>query len=137
MLLKRYEVYTVSEFLNKETSRDLSLLETTLEHLKRNKKRYLILVVTIAVTIDLSGITLANETVATLDISVLESTLSSKAQEIVRMLIVLSKFTCMGMGLKDMIICLLNGGNMKEATYSGLQYWLGFLFLQFYPQLFN
>lgn len=136
MVLKKYEVYTVSEFLNKGPS-DISNLDKMIGHLKRNKKMYLMLVVAIAVTIDLSGITLGNITVAMVDVGSIEASISGSVGSIINLLIVLSRYACMGMGLKEMIICMLNGGNMKEASYSGIQYWLGFLFLQFYPQLFN
>ena len=51
MLIKKYEVYTVQEFLNKE---DISYLDKAIDHVKRNKKRYMLLVIVIALTIDLS-----------------------------------------------------------------------------------
>jgi hypothetical protein len=43
----------------------------------------------------------------------------------------------MGMGLRNMIITTINGGNMKQAMTEGIQYWVAFLFMQFYPQLFD
>ena len=134
MLLRKYEVYTVSEFLNKDIVEDISTLDAVIGNLRRNHKKYMWLVITVATTIDLSGITLLDVTVANAN---LDTLLSNKFAMIVEQLIFLAKYACMGMGLKDMIICLLNGGNMKEASFSGIQYWLGYLFLQFYPTLFN
>ena len=53
MLLKKYEVYTVQEFLNKE---DISYLDKAIDHLKRNKRKYRLLVTVIALTINLSTV---------------------------------------------------------------------------------
>ena len=56
MLIKKYKVesYTVQEFLNRE---DISYLDKVIDHIKRNKKKYMLLVTIIALTIDLSTIT--------------------------------------------------------------------------------
>ena len=53
MLIKKYKVesYTVQEFLNKE---DVSYLDKVIDHLKKNKKKNILLVTIIALTIDLS-----------------------------------------------------------------------------------
>ena len=53
MLIKKYKVesYTVQEFLNRE---DISYLDKVIDHIKRNKKKYMLLVTIIALTIDLS-----------------------------------------------------------------------------------
>ena len=53
MLIKKYKVesYTVQEFLNRE---DVSYLDKVIDHIKRNKKKYMLLVTIIALTIDLS-----------------------------------------------------------------------------------
>lgn len=53
MLLRRYEVYTVQEFLNKE---DISRLDKAIDHIKRNKRKYRLLVTIIALTINLSTV---------------------------------------------------------------------------------
>lgn len=53
MLLRRYEVYTVQEFLNKE---DISRLDKAIDHIKRNRRKYRVLVTIIALTIDLSTV---------------------------------------------------------------------------------
>ena len=53
MLLRRYEVYTVQEFLNKE---DISRLDKAIDHIKRNKRKYRLLVTIMALTINLSTV---------------------------------------------------------------------------------
>lgn len=109
---------------------DLNRFDKFIGHIKKNKGIYLKLVALFAITID-SG------TLIVLASGSLESGLSSMATSIVGKLIIVAKYACMGMGLKEMIICLLNGGNMREASFAGVQYWLGFLFLQFYPNLYE
>ena len=56
MLIKKYKVesYTMREFLNME---HVSYLDKVIDHIKRNKKKYMLLVTIIALTIDLSTIT--------------------------------------------------------------------------------
>lgn len=41
MLLRKYEVYTVSEFLNKDTVEDISTLDAVIGNLRRNHKKYM------------------------------------------------------------------------------------------------
>lgn len=57
MLLKKYEVYSISEFLNKDEISDISFLDKAIEHIKRNKKKYMCLVIIIALTVDLTSFT--------------------------------------------------------------------------------
>ena len=57
MLLKKYEVYSISEFLNKDEISDISFLDKAIEHIKRNHKKYMLLVAIIALTVDLSSFT--------------------------------------------------------------------------------
>lgn len=135
MIIKINEVktYTFEEFReiqeNRELINKLNLIEKSIDHIKNNKYTYLKLVFFIAITIDKGTLTAFAS-------GSLENNLMNKATFIIDKLIMLAKYACMGMGLKDMVICLLNGGNMKEASFSGIQYWLGYLFLQFYPQLY-
>jgi len=62
MLLKKYKVesYTFTEFKlmqDKELMKELDLLDQAIGHIKRNKKKYMALVLLIALTFDLSTIT--------------------------------------------------------------------------------
>lgn len=128
--------YTVTEQLriklNKETItyEDLNTFDKFIAHIKKNKNIYVKLVLLFAMTID-SG------TLTVLAADSMEIGLSKMATTIVGKLIIVAKYSCMGFGLKEMIICLLNGGNMREASYAGLQYWIGYLALQFYPTLYE
>ena len=65
------------------------------------------------------------------------SSLNQVGNTIVGMLLDVAKWGCIGMGLRNMIITLINGGNIKQAMTEGIQYWMGYLFIQFYPQLFD
>jgi hypothetical protein len=65
------------------------------------------------------------------------ASLNQVGNTIVNMLLDLAKWGCIGMGLRNMIITLINGGNVKQAMSEGVQYWIGYLFIQFYPQLFD
>ena len=55
MLIKKYRIesYTIHEFLNRE---EISYLNRTIDHIKSNKKKYMLLVIIIALTVDLSKI---------------------------------------------------------------------------------
>ena len=52
MLLKKYEVYTISEFMNREIIEELNTIDRAIEHLKKHKEKYMLAVVLIAITID-------------------------------------------------------------------------------------
>lgn len=134
--------YTLSERMEIKkqyySREDISNLDKAIGHLKRNRKKYMMVVTAIAITIDLSGITLGNTLVASLNpVMALQTSLGKQFGTIIELLKFLVKYTCLGMGLKEMIITILNGGNMKEASMAGIQYWLGYLFIQFYPTLFE
>ena len=66
-----------------------------------------------------------------------EDSLDKVGNQIVDMLLSVAKWGCIGMGIKNMIGTMLNGGNMKQASTEGIQYFLGYLFIQFFPQLFD
>ena len=133
MLLRRYEVqtYTFAEYRNIVTMEDLNKFDKVIAHIKKNKKMYIKLVILLAITIDRSSLT-------TLALSgSLESSLNIISTKLVGMLVAFAKVGCMGMGLKAMVVTLLNGGNMKEASIEGIQYWIGYIFLQLYPYLYD
>lgn len=108
---------------------DISRFDAFLGHLKRNKTMYMKLVLLLAMTINYS----------TVPVFALSSSggLGDMFSMIIEKLISLAKYACMGMGIKEMVICLLNGGSMREASFSGVQYWLGYIFLEFYPTLYE
>ena len=132
MLLKKYEVvtYTFSEYRNLVTMENLNKFDRVIAHIKKNKTMYLKLVILLAMTIDKSSLTV-------LASGSLETSLNTLSTKLVGILIAFAKVGCMGMGLKAMVVVLLNGGNMKEASIEGIQYWIGYIFLQLYPFLYD
>ena len=112
------------------TEADVNLFDRVIGHIKKNKSMYIKLVILIAMTIDQGTLTV-------LASSKLEEGLTVLTDKLVGILILFAKTGCLGMGLKEMVICLLNGGNIKEASVSGLGYWIGYIFLQLYPFLYD
>ena len=112
------------------TKADITLFDRAIGHIKKNKSMYIKLVILIAMTIDKGTLTV-------LASSSLESSLNVLSKKLVGILVLIAKFGCMSMGLKEIIICLLNGANMKEASIAGIQYWIGYIFLQLYPFLYD
>ena len=112
------------------TKADITLFDRAIGHIKKNKSMYIKLVILIAMTIDKGTLTVFAS-------SSLESSLNILSKKLVGILVLIAKFGCMSMGLKEIIICLLNGGNMKEASIAGIQYWIGYIFLQLYPFLYD
>lgn len=130
MLLSRYKVksYKFSEFKRGFGKDELILIERVLDNIKENKAIYAKLVLTTALMLHF------NITVFASDFG---SSLDSVGSQIVNMLLEVAKWGCIGMGLKSMLTTMINGGNMKQASTEGVQYFLGYLFIQFYPQLFD
>ena len=108
---------------------DMTIVEKALDHIKRNKGLYMKLVIFTAM--------LLNYNMTFVYAGNLGASLNPVGETIVGMLLDLAKWGCMGMGLRNMIITTINGGNMKQAMTEGIQYWVAFLFMQFYPQLFD
>ena len=112
------------------TKADITLFDRAIGHIKKNKSMYIKLVILIAMTIDKGTLTVFAS-------SSLESSLNILSKKLVGILVLIAKFGCMSMGLKEMVICLLTGANIKEASVSGLGYWIGYIFLQLYPYLYE
>jgi hypothetical protein len=108
---------------------DMSMVEKALEHIKKNKGLYMKLVIFSAM--------LLNYNMTFIYAGSFGSSLNQVGNTIVGMLLDVAKWGCIGMGLRNMIITLINGGNIKQAMTEGIQYWMGYLFIQFYPQLFD
>ena len=130
MLLNRYKVetYTFSEFREKATEVDLNLVDKILHHINKNKKMYLRLVFITALLLNLDILIYANG---------FSDSLDRVGNIIVDMLIAFAKWGCIGFGVKDMIVTVLNGGNVKHAINNGLVYILAYVFISIYPQLFD
>lgn len=122
--LKKVEL--VKEF-NFE-SKDFNLANRILDHIKRNKIVYARLVLITAIMLHFDIVIYANG---------FEASLDRVGNQILNMLMSFAKWGCLGMGIKDMVVCLINGGNMKQSINGGLMYLLGYVFISIYPQLFS
>ena len=119
--------YTFSEFLHLEEE-DLNMIEKFLDHIKRNKVVYSRLVLLVALLMKNNNIIYAES---------FEVSLNNSAKQIIDMLLVLAKYSFLGLGLKEIISTMIAGGSFKEATTSGMQYLLTYVLIKPYPSLFN
>lgn len=126
MLLGKYnvKVYKFGEFGKDE----LTLVDKIIENIKENKIVYAKLIFTTALLLHMNMNVFATG---------FEDSLDSVGNQIINMLLSVAKWACIGMGTKNMITTMLNGGNIRQATTEGIQYFAGYLFIQFYPQLFD
>ena len=129
MLNKRIKTYSFSEFKKEYTSQDMMLVERLIENIKTNKNMYARLVFITASLIHFNAnFVFANEFSTSLD---------AAGQQILDLLMAFAKWGCIGFGVKDMIVTVLNGGNVKNAINNGLIYILAYVFISIYPQLFD
>ena len=119
------ETYTISEFLHKDEL-DLNAMDKFLGNLKKNKKEYARLVFLLAITMPKPVFAATNDL-----------GLGSVAAEIIQMVLSFGRWACLGMGIKSMIETMLAGGNVKEATGSGIQFFIFYIVLNIYPKLFS
>ena len=119
--------YTFSEFLHLEEE-DLNMIEKFLDHIKRNKVVYSRLVLLVALLMKNNNIIYAES---------FEVSLNNSAKQIIDMLLVLAKYSFLGLGLKEIISTMIAGGSYKDATTSGMQYLLTYVLIKLYPSLFN
>lgn len=119
------ETYTISEFLHKDKY-DINAIDKFIENLKKNKKEYARLVFLLAITIPKPIFAQNND-----------MGLGDVAWEIIGMVLSFGKWACLGMGTKAMIETMLAGGNVKDATGAGLQFFIFYIVLNIYPKLFS
>ena len=119
--------YTFSEFLHLEEE-DLNMIEKFLDHIKRNKVVYSRLVLLVALLMKNNNIIYAES---------FEVSLNNSSKQIIDMLLVLAKYSFLGLGLKEIISTMIAGGSFKDATTSGMQYLLTYVLIKLYPSLFN
>lgn len=128
MYAKRYKTYTFSEFFNQNDA-EIHKIDIIIGHIKKNKKIYLKLVLFVAISMmQLKNVTYAED---------FDKSLDKVGTQILDYLYVFAKWSCLGMGLKEMIVALLNGSNFRTASSAGMQYWLGYIFIKLYPKLFE
>ena len=129
MLNKRIKIYSFTEFKKEYTSQDMMLVERLIDNIKTNKNMYARLVFITASLIHFNAnFAFANEFSTSLD---------AAGQQILDLLMAFAKWGCIGFGVKDMIVTVLNGGNVKNAINNGLIYILAYVFISLYPQLFD
>ena len=137
MLMKINEVktYTFSEFReiqeNKQikTNNEVAIASKVLDHIKRNKRMYTRLVLTTALMLhfNMNFVFAGN----------ISNSLDSTFGQLITLLKQFAKWGCLGLGLKKTIEEMLAGANFKQASTAGIQYWLAYIFIQFYPKLFD
>lgn len=66
-----------------------------------------------------------------------EAEISNVATQILNLLMIFARYGCMCMGIKSIIENALQGANFRQATNSGVQYFLIYILLTFYPKLFT
>ena len=121
--------YTVTEHMELVRNRkDIDLVNKVIDHIKANKAIYSKLVLFTALLLHFDILIYADS---------FQTSLDRVGNQILGMLESVAKWGCLGMGVKDMITVLLNGGSIKNAINSGLMYLLGYVFISLYPQLFN
>ena len=120
----RKRTYTFSEY---KELQELNKIDRILGEIKKNKKMYSKLVLTLALVLN-------NHEVYAVG---LESNLGGVATELISMILIFGRDGCLGMGIKAMIENMLQGANIKEATSEGLQYFIFFIVLNLYPTLFS
>ena len=137
MLMKINEVksYTFSEFReiqeNKQikSNNEVAIASKVLDHIKKNKRMYARLVLTTALMLhfNMNFVFAGN----------ISNSLDSTFGQLITLLKQFAKWGCLGLGLKKTIEEMLAGANFKQASTAGIQYWLAYIFIQFYPKLFD
>ncbi len=111
------------------TLEDMSLVEIVIDHIKINKVMYTRLVFVTALMIHFNmNFVFANS---------IETSLDATFGQLIALIKGFAKWGCIGMGLKTLAEEMLSGANFKQASVAGVQYWLSYIFIQFYPKLFD
>ena len=128
MLNRRCKSYKFAEYraLSQE---DYSLAEKMLEHIKNNKIMYtrLVLITALLLHFNMNFVFASN----------ISNSLDATFGQLIALLTQFAKWGCLGLGLKKTIEEMLAGANFKQASTAGIQYWLAYIFIQFYPKLFD
>ena len=129
MLNKRIRTYSFYDFRTQYTSEDITLVNRIISHIQNNKIMYtrLILVTALLLHFNIKFV-FANEVGTSLD---------ATFNQLIELLKDFAKWGCLGMGLKKLVEEMLSGANFKQASVAGMQYWLCYIFIQFYPKLFD
>lgn len=110
------------------TESDYTFVEKFLNNWKINKQEYKRMIILIAIFMNKNLISYCITT---------EAEISNVATQILSLLMIFAKYGCMCMGIKSIIENALQGADFKQATTSGIQYFLIYILLSFYPKLFS
>lgn len=129
MLNKRIRTYSFYDFRTQYTSEDITLVNRIISHIQNNKIMYTRLILVTALLLHFNiNFVFANEVGTSLD---------ATFNQLIELLKDFAKWGCLGMGLKKLVEEMLSGANFKHASVAGMQYWLCYIFIQFYPKLFD
>ena len=129
MLNKRIRIYSFYDFRTQYTSEDITLVNRIISHIQNNKIMYTRLILVTALLLHFNiNFVFANEVGTSLD---------ATFNQLIELLKDFAKWGCLGMGLKKLVEEMLSGANFKQARVAGMQYWLCYIFIQFYPKLFD
>ena len=129
MLNKRIRMYSFYDFRTQYTSEDITLVNRIISHIQNNKIMYTRLILVTALLLHFNiNFVFANEVGTSLD---------ATFNQLIELLKDFAKWGCLGMGLKKLVEEMLSGANFKQASVAGMQYWLCYIFIQFYPKLFD
>lgn len=129
MLNKRIRTYSFYDFRTQYTSEDITLVNRIISHIQNNKIMYTRLILVTALLLHFNiNFVFANEAGTSLD---------ATFNQLIELLKGFAKWGCLGMGLKKLVEEMLSGANFKQASVAGMQYWLCYIFIQFYPKLFD
>ena len=129
MLNKRIRTYSFYDFRTQYTSEDITLVNRIISHIQNNKIMYTRLILVTALLLHFNiNFVFANEVGTSLD---------ATFNQLIELLKDFAKWGCLGMGLKKLVEEMLSGANFKQASVAGMQYWLCYIFIQYYPKLFD
>ena len=129
MLNKRIRTYSFYDFRTQYTSEDITLVNRIISHIQNNKIMYTRLILVTALLLHFNiNFVFANEVGTSLD---------ATFNQLIELLKDFAKWGCLVMGLKKLVEEMLSGANFKQASVAGMQYWLCYIFIQFYPKLFD
>ena len=110
---------------------DINKLDKLIGLIKRDKKKYLLLVIILAVVLKECGICFGAETYD------FEVGLNNSCNQIIDLLLVIAQYVFLGLGLKNLITVAISGGSFRDMVSESSQYLLGYVFIKIYPTIFS
>ena len=119
--------------INGNEIKDMLNVNNQIIKLKKNKRAWKIVIISVALLVDSSTLSLATD-VSTFQ--ALEKEIGDQFKQIIDLILFIINYACMGAGLKEVIITAINGGGAKDAIFNSLNYWLLSGFSRFFITLF-